>query len=290
MEWYKFTPVDTLFFRGAEPMNIGENHTASHVFPPPAHTLSGALRTTVLRQNNVSFKDYGIGMAPAEIIAAIGKAGQAAPFSLIGPLFILAKDVYVPAPYSWFMEKHHKKMQDSAFVKVVKGVPIKSRLLKSEYPDLLWAKGETNETASLGGNWIKQQDLHSPEESIEVKTSGAFFDNEPRTGIALEKSRKVRQSHLYSFNHARLKKEACLLFGSDKHLPLADKGVLKIGAEQRFGWYEKLAGETRFSVFQRRESLFDPFQPGKHTRGKRHHSRHGKDSLFRRMGSQNRLS
>ena len=54
MDWYKFNPVDTLFFRGAEPMIMGENHTVSHVFPPPAHTLSGALRTAVLIQNGIS--------------------------------------------------------------------------------------------------------------------------------------------------------------------------------------------------------------------------------------------
>ena len=73
--WYQFTPVDTLYFKGAEPMNLGENHTASHVFPPPAHTLSGALRTAVLVQNKISFDNYGNGRAPAEIYEAIGRQG-----------------------------------------------------------------------------------------------------------------------------------------------------------------------------------------------------------------------
>ena len=58
MEWYKFFPVDTLYFKGADPMVMGENHTASYIFPPPAHTISGALRTAVLLQNGVSIKDY----------------------------------------------------------------------------------------------------------------------------------------------------------------------------------------------------------------------------------------
>lgn len=250
MDWYKLRPVDTLFFRGAEPMNLGENHTVSHVFPPPSHTLSGALRTAVLIQNGISFESYGNGKVPAEIIAAIGEAGQSAPFSLIGPLFMRGDDVYVPAPYLWFMEKDGDKKKENGKMKVVKGRPLKSHFLKSEASELIWARGDKNEMVSIGGMWIKKRDLHSVETMLEIKTSGEFFENEPRTGIALEKNRKAREGHLYSFNHTRLKKDVCLFFGTDNKLPIEDKGVLKIGAEQRFGWYEKLNdknADMRFS-------------------------------------------
>lgn len=243
MDWYKFEPVDTLFFKGAEPMNLGENHTVSHVFPPPAHTLSGALRTAVLVQNEITFEDYGTGVAPEGIVSVIGFAGQPAPFELIGPLFIQDKDIFVPAPYSWFMEIDRNKNKESGKRKVIKGRPFKSRLLKSETKQLIWAKAEKGKTISLGGMWIKARDLHSSAAMIEVKTGEDFFYTESRTGIALEKNRKVREGHLYSFNHARLKKDVFLLFGTDIKLPLVKKGVLKIGAEQRFGWYEKLDTE-----------------------------------------------
>jgi CRISPR-associated protein Cmr3 len=244
MNWYKFTPVDTLFFRGAEPMNLGENHTVSHVFPPPAHTLSGALRTAVLTQNDISFEVYGKGKAPTEIVDAIGEAGQSAPFSVIGPLFIMKDEIFVPAPYTWFMEKGSVSENDDGKARIAKGRFLKSRLIKSESPQLIWAKGEM---ISLGGMWIKKHDIHLSGTMIEVKTIDAFFENEQRTGIALEKSRRVREGYLYSFNHARLKKDVCLLFGIDKTLPLKDKGVFKIGAEQRFGWYEKLKNNTQLS-------------------------------------------
>lgn len=240
MNWYKFTPVDTLFFRGAEPMNLGENHTVSHVFPPPAHTLSGALRTVVLIQKGVSFGAYGNGKAPAEIYEIIGQAGKPAPFNLIGPLFMLENDVYVPAPYSWFMEKDSV----SGKTEVVKGKSLKSHLLKSEAVEFIWAKGKKGELVSLGGMWIKKENLHSADTAIEVKKSTDYFENEPRTGIALEKNRRVREGHLYSFNHTRLKKDVCLIFGTDGNLPIDDQGVLKIGAEQRFGWYEKLSQDN----------------------------------------------
>ena len=237
MHWYKFTPVDTLFFKGSSPMNLGENHTASHVFPPPAHTLSGALRTAALIQNKVSFDDYGKGNEPAEISEAIGKAGMPAPFNLIGPLFKLEEQIYVPAPYSWFMEKDSKEEK----ISIIKGKPLKSRLLKSETNEFFWAKGGSGNLVSLGGKWIKKEDLHSTSKTIEVKNGMDFFKNESRTGIALERNRRVRRSHLYSFNHARLRKDISLIFGTDLNLPIENQGVLKIGAEQRFGWYQKIS-------------------------------------------------
>lgn len=242
MKWYKFTPADTLFFKGSEPMNMGENHTVSNVFPPPEQTITGALRTAALVQNHIPFNDYGNGKAPDEIIEAIGEAGKPSPFQLTGPLFLFEKEVYIPAPYTWFIEKDAKAETPSK-KKIVKGKAITSRLIKSSVPSLLWAKGQKNEMQSIGGNWIKAKDLNNPQTTIEVKKSEDFFVNEPRTGIALDKTRKVRDGHLYSFTHSRLKENTTLLFGTDLTLPLNEKGVLRLGGEQRFGWYEVLKND-----------------------------------------------
>jgi len=241
MEWYKFFPVDTLYFKGADPMVMGENHTASYIFPPPAHTISGALRTAVLLQNGVSIKDYSSDerKAPTKIYDAIGEPGRPAPFNIIGPLFLAEEDIYVPAPYSWFVEKGATSGQ----TEVIKGRLIESPLLKCSRSHFFWAKGKAREVVSAGGMWAKAQDLNSQDNLVTLKKDEDFFENELRTGIALQQNRKVRKGHLYSFNHARLKKTVSLLFGTDVSLPLNDKGVLRLGAEQRFGWYEKVAEE-----------------------------------------------
>ncbi|MBW2096691.1 MAG: hypothetical protein JRI80_17615 [Deltaproteobacteria bacterium] len=236
MEWYRLSPVDTLFFKGAEPMIMGENHTTSHLFPPPAHTLSGALRTAVLVQNSVSFADYKKGKAPSGIYDVIGEAGEEAPFDLVGPLFMYEGRVYVPAPFSWFREKD----SGNGKVRVIKGRVLSSGLLRSGSGDLFWATGENLEFVSLGGMWVAEETLRSAEPLIEAKKCEDFFEQEPRTGIALHANRKVREGHLYSFNHVRLKMGVSLVFGTGSRLPLAEKGVLKVGGEQRFGWYEKV--------------------------------------------------
>ena len=240
MNWYSFQPADTLFFRGAEPMNIGENHTATANFPPPVRTLKGALRTTILKQNKIPVDHYYDNNIGDELLEIIGPADKKAGFSIIGPLFELDKMIYVPAPYSWFLGKDDEKKEKIA---IYKSSLIKTGLIKSSLENLFWAKGEQRELETLGGKWISLSDLYSQNNIIfkkEIKEIDAFYSVEQRTGIALAGNRSVRPHHLYSFSHARLNKNVTLIFGVDKNLPISDNGILNLGAEQRFGLYSKV--------------------------------------------------
>lgn len=236
MNWYSFKPVDTLFFRGAEPMNIGENHTATANFPPPARTLEGSLRTAILKQNKIPIDQYYDNNIDGELLDIIGPADNQAGFSVIGPLFELDETIYVPAPYSLFFDKDDGEKEK---VEIYKSRLIKTRLVKTSLKNLFWAKGEKRELKTLGGKWISLSDLHSQNNIVSRKEIHCFYDVENRTGIALDSNRSVRAHHLYSFSHARLNKNVNLVFGVDKDLPISDKGVLKLGAEQRFGAYQK---------------------------------------------------
>ena len=238
MNWYCFKPADTLFFRGAEPMDIGENHTATANFPPPERTLEGALRTTILKQNKIPVDQYYDNKINDELLDIIGQADNCAGFSVIGPLFKLDKTVYVPAPYSWFFDKDNEKKDK---VKIYKSLLIKTDLVKTSLPNLFWAKGEKGELKTLGGKWFSLSDLYSQGNIVSKKEISEFYSVENRTGIALDRNRSVRAHHLYSFSHARLNKNVELIFGVDKNLPISDKGVLNLGAEQRFGLYSKMA-------------------------------------------------
>jgi len=102
--------------------------------------------------------------------------------------------------------------------------------------------------------WVKFQDIVNSKDTITVKENDDFFMLEPRTGIALHENRKVRDGHLYSFSHARLKEDVSLVFGIDRDVPLTEAGVLKIGAEQRFGQYKKLSKDI--IQFREQGSLF----------------------------------
>lgn len=245
VEWYRFEPQDTLFFRGAEPAVMGENHTVSSNFPPPPHTLSGALRTAALLQNGVKYSDYKKEKCETAIIEAIGKAGTDSPFGIIGPLFETAEGIWLPCPYTWFAEiiDIRRMPQHGGQVNILHAAPIKSGAieLKTSSEKLMWIKGK--EPKSLGGFWVASRDMAVSVMTKNIKGSDTFFMKEPHTGLALEygpRRRTARKHHLYSFIHARLKKDVKIVFGVTAQLPLATTGILKIGAEQRFGRYEKI--------------------------------------------------
>jgi CRISPR-associated protein Cmr3 len=259
MNWYSFTPQDTLFFRGAEPANMGENHTATMIFPPAAHTIAGAIRTAVLTQNGIDFKKYSAGTLPPEqdsILAAIGKSGEESPFDVIGPLFFKDGKLWAPCPYVWFAEKKDKQNIDLRKRAITVSARLgKNTLLKtSASENLFWAKG--NNLEALGGGWVCLDELCKPSEEKTILENSDFFVSENRTGIALDvkdQRRKAREGHLYSFVHARLQEGVSLAFGVTKKLPVADIGVLKLGAEQRFGEYRLLKS---INLPQGKSSLF----------------------------------
>jgi len=238
--WYKIKPVDTFFFKGSTPMVMGENHTSQFIFPPNTGTLAGAVRTAVLKQQKIDFNDYcHNSFSNNEIISAIGKAGDNPPFEIIGPFFLKKDEVFIPAPYSWYIEKNDVLKKDA--VSVYKAKPVNSSYVKTaKGKNLYIAKGREGELASIGGSWICIDDFYSKKKEAKVLNLHDFFINEPRTGIALERDRKVRESHLYAFNHIRLNLGVELVFGirHKAQMPFLKEGILYIGGERRLGYYK----------------------------------------------------
>jgi len=244
-EWYRFEPQDTLFFRGAEPAVMGESHTATFNFPPPPQTLAGALRTTVLVQNDVKISEYKKASCDASVINAIGKAGEESPFGIIGPMFETHEGLWLPCPYTWFAEKEdlNNLPDEDTAINVTVAKPLCSGDIKiktSSGKSLLWAKGK--ELEPLGGFWVALADFNDEAGKKRIQKENAFFVRELHTGIAMDygaQRRTARKHHLYSFIHARLKQDVKLVFGVTSQLPLSKTGILTLGAEQRFGRYEK---------------------------------------------------
>lgn len=254
VNWYTYTPADTVFCKGAEPMEMGSDHTANSIFPPPTETISGALRTEVLRQNNVPVTKYKRGKCDSKIISNIGECGSKAPFDVYGPIFRKQDRFLVPAPYSWFAEKDLLEADDP--VPVYKGYLMEHRLLSTDVNNVLWVQSQTPGICSLGGMWIDIDSLAAENQKVKVWKPEDLFGFEERTGIALdfarsERSRSicyrtVREGHLYTFSHVRLKPDVQLVFGVDTDLLLASEGCLDLGGERRFGRYSVLPAPPAF--------------------------------------------
>ena len=250
-DMFQFKPVDTLFFRGAEPMVMGESHSSNFNFPPPSQTIEGAIRTLLYLKDKNEYRDL--------IRVGERKGG----FNIFGPMFLVEDIIYVPAPYSWYREssktcklsnkkdetgeqsKRCRRFKEIARsteeIKIIKSKMLEnSEFIKIKSDKLYWAKPENGELESIGGNWIDIKDLLESSHEIRFFSKSHFFASEQHVGIALEKNRTVRKSHIYSFNHARLREDVEILFFTDEVLPVNNEEVLTLGAEQRFGLLKRL--------------------------------------------------
>ena len=245
MKWYEFKPSDTLFFRGAEPMEGGMDYETTLIFLPSVSVISGAIRTSVLAQKSISISEY---RNEHSISGQIGEYGKDAPFDVTGPFIKYRSDYFVPAPYTWFTADS----KNSRKIRMVRPVPlesdVKNRLgLKSSPKLISWVKHD-NEVKSIGGNWISLNGLVSKNKKFENgksifmsgNTDTSLFSVEKRTGISIDHQRKVEESKLYNARHIRLKSDVSLLWGIDRDCGLSASGILVLGGEQRFGRYKEL--------------------------------------------------
>lgn len=91
MKTFALTPQDAWFFRDGRPYNHGESNQADvrSLFPPPARTLTGAIRAALARENGWDGKHRGW---PANVTAALGSSPHdLGKLQFSGP-FIVHKD------------------------------------------------------------------------------------------------------------------------------------------------------------------------------------------------------
>lgn len=256
MRWFEVDPLDTLFFRGAEPMEPGETHVQSLEFPPLPQTLVGAVRTAALARAGVRFASGWQNLAPAEVRASIGVDSQSpATFSLFGPLFAYRGEPLYPVPADW------RRTKDERIVRL-RLVDVASRWGVSHAAGpvgLPWLFGEPDKEAVVRG-WVSATSLSAGDRGDELnilsvrvleKLSSdasltgiiepdALFDTESRVGLALD-GRRAKEGHLYSTSHIRLRSGVTMLFGLDGVSPsvFPDTGLLQWGGEQRLVQYRE---------------------------------------------------
>lgn len=242
--WYEFYPSDTLFFRGAEPLDPGINYNTELLFPPPPSVVAGAMRTAVLAQKSVSIKKYSQGH---EIEKMIGKYGSTPPFSVIGPVLKKHSVFFVPAPYTYFTEERIYKKKINLSISEPLNKNVKNELKIGASSDITHWVRHKNKLLPLGGNWISLDALTAGKTKLDTMSEllihpekdWALFKTEQRTGIELDKKRRVKEGKIYNARHIRLAKDVSLIWGADMDCGLNPHGVLCLGGEQRFGYYIK---------------------------------------------------
>jgi CRISPR-associated protein Cmr3 len=259
----ELTPVDTLFFRGAEPMEAGESHHLSTLFPPMPSTLLGALRTAMMVKHSIAFRDYLRGEYEADMLVKqlLGEPNQAG-FAVCGVLFVVSdakgnSQVLFPVPAHWYADSNELEAstQRCAPLTLREALPLPAaaaRLGIVTHLDgpLRWVTpGQTAAVKPLAGMWMTKSVSSGSGQATVVSEAksllsgqaallppSALFEREVRTGIARDNQlRAVVEGHLFTAPHIRLKPGVSLLALVDQDLnsALGETGILQLGGEQR---------------------------------------------------------
>lgn len=250
--WYSITPVDTLFLRGAEPMEAGQPSREA-LFPPPVSVIAGALRTAVLKQKGITFADYKAGKCPKEVSEAIGPCSGSAPFQIGAVLLAWGDAVYAPCPAHCFadsaeLKEYRKKTEGKqTTLNIHRAVPLSKEaaalFLHSSAGADLPLVHDMLDPKPLAGCWLRLDCLGKAKLAAgELLAASDLYDVEVRTGIAVDEKRKVREGAIYSATHIRLRPDVHLVIGLDRAPDLTDKGTLALGGEQRLCGYKRCKG------------------------------------------------
>lgn len=261
--WYTYKPIDTILVRGAE----DDSSSNITIFPPPAQTIAGAVRTAFLKEHGINISEYLNSKAEKEVYDTIGKPGNQTPFSTVGPLFEKDGSVFVPVPSSWFYEKRETEDSDNDTFSIdaktiirarkITKIELKNNRIYSSKPIRVWPEKLENSIEPLSEYFISIKDLNLTQTkgNITFYKSGFFYCKEERVGVALYDNRSTREGKLYGFSHFRLNNQVRLLFGLTHDNILSDKGYLKIGAEQRFGLYEQFNNEQLNNIYESKNGV-----------------------------------
>ncbi|MEJ5300473.1 MAG: type III-B CRISPR module-associated Cmr3 family protein [Thermodesulforhabdaceae bacterium] len=266
-QWLELRPLDTLFFRGGDPMEAGETHeTGRPLFPPMPYTVVGALRTAILAQRNLS-PDLVKKLRDDEDLDAenlpFWGTPQKSGFRIAGPLFMVGRTLLFPAPANWFRENN--KGRD--ILEIFQALPQDNvPRVFTDRACMVWIKNPPRDAEPVTGSyWVtaKALELSAEQENFQLPVKSrienirhdkamaiprnALFVLENRVGIARDYSlRTTRRGHLYATKHVRLKEGVFLAVGIDKPLVpshLDPLGVFQFGGEGRMTRYRILGGD-----------------------------------------------
>jgi CRISPR-associated protein Cmr3 len=275
-QWLRLEPLDTLFFRGSEPMLAGESHEVASRFPPMPSTLVGALATAILTQrgllhnwttgrlDNIQQTYPLLGEPPPNSEQPYKPGFQVAGPLLLAPVREGREECFLPPPAHWFASKEALGKADCLTVQQAELLPEEAQKLHliGSMTNPVWIRHPAaSDLESLAGRWVNPAAFEAMKtgagelkqfRTLEKVIAGepvlleqkALADREDRVGIALELNRRTHRGHFYLAAHQRLAPGVSLLVGLSE--PLADRyldpvGLLQLGGENRLVRYEVLS-------------------------------------------------
>jgi CRISPR-associated protein Cmr3 len=248
---WSFEPLDTWFFRESRPYGLVGGSELASLFPPPARTVAGAIRTLIGEHAQINWEKYKKGIAHhykgINLRQQIGDADDFGQLRLTGPYLIYNEQRLYPVP-GLLMEKEN----NLHYLQI--GAPVHCDLgQKVQLPILTQPGAKPLENAWLTFQGLQNVligELPKPETIIR---QNVLFENEPRLGIGRNNAQRItKEGLLYQTQHIRPYEQVkigAIVQGIDKKLqPTSGQG--RFGGEGRLAAIEVTAppSTTKFNI------------------------------------------
>jgi CRISPR-associated protein Cmr3 len=231
---WRFDPLDSWFFREARAFDTSGSHELSSLFPPPARTVAGAIRTLIGEMQGVDWERFAQAGEYPDLKQQIGVDDDLGLLKMTGPYPLwkgqqLYQRLY-PAPL-------HLLAKAKEYVFLKPGEPVACDLGKVRLPEK--PKDSLPGAKPLETAWLDGADLQrvlggeSPKTVYHAKD---LYDTEPRLGIARNPAqRTAADGLLYQTRHVRPRSGLAIgatVSGIAPELH-PDRGVIRFGGEGR---------------------------------------------------------
>ena len=229
---WRFDPLDSWFFREARAFDTSGSHELSSLFPPPARTVAGAIRTLIGEAQDVDWERFAQAGEYPDLKQQIGVDHDLGLLKITGP-YPLWKgerlERLYPVPLHLLA-----KAQEYVFLKP--GEPVVCDLSMVRLPKL---EKSLPGAKPLESTWLNHADLQRvlrskpPENICRAKD---LYTVEPRLGIARNHAqRTAAEGLLYQTRHVRPRAElaiGAIVSGIAPELH-PGHGVIRFGGEGR---------------------------------------------------------
>lgn len=227
---WRFDPLDTWFFREARGFDTSGSHELSSLFPPPARTLAGAIRTLIGEQQGVDWEQFAQDGEYADLKGWIGAGDDLGALRLTGPYPLWQGERLYPAPLDLLAK-------GKAYRRLTPGAPVACDLGMVRLPalDTPLPGAKPLEQAWLTGSDLRQ--VLNGQAPSQVFRAGDLYAEESRLGIARDNRRRTTgiDGLLYQTRHLRA--HDGLAIGAEvRGLPSAlqpARGLTRFGGEGR---------------------------------------------------------
>lgn len=244
---YRFAPFDTWFFRESRPHGSLGGSELGSLFPPPARTVAGALRTLLGKHAGVDWSAFGRGDGSAhrldglDLIEQMGSGAALGRLRLRGPYLLRGAQRLYPLPRC--IAGHAEglaRLHPGA-------VPVRCDLGEVLLPE---APSGCFGVHALGSGWLDGAQLRrvlAGEVPERIVGDRELWAEEPRLGIARDLDRRTaEEALLYQTRHVRLAPEVGVeieVAGITEALH-PERGLVRFGGEGRLASVRVEAAEA----------------------------------------------